>query len=652
MHSADQPSNDIETDNLVSPTRSVNSYFESRGILLNIATGLGKEPEKVLLKQLKGPSHGQLVARNATGIAFTYHADAGYLGVDQLVFEVEILGKKFKVIQTLVIHNSGNLDYPTNAAQELFDKFCPSDKGSSLNIIELPTDGFVSDEELAKLHSMVSFALGSGTLGNDGLSFADLPGAAVGQTIGSSITLDTNAAGNNWFIDTTPNLNEEWLPTSNPNEWVAKAGSAAEGKMDILSVLLHEYGHALGIDHSADNGDYMAPTLTAGVRRLPSAAELALMQQLVGQAKATLVESTPTLALPLQGGGNSAPGFPTIPLSTSFIGFLGLLRGSRYGGVSISPDVSTLVTNYEVAANVTLLNGSLNSADGWATQGGVEIGNGAAVMREVSTSQTRLNQVFALNPTDRFLSFTLSGTALDNLTGAPDDAFEVALLDANTGTSLLGGTGQTRSDAFLNLQADGTQNAANCVTCINNADGSRTYRIDLSGIPAGSTANLVFDLIGFGENNSHVTVSDVRLSGLPQLHDDAASMQEDGTLAFNPFAQVDNAAVLQLGSHIVDAPAHGTVTVNADGTFAYTPAADYFGADSFTYRLSDGPLESNLATVTLTVTPVNDAPVAADVQAMTAEDTPLVIALGAYASDVDSTTLTTQIVAGRVRMLA
>ncbi len=169
-----------------------------------------------------------------------------------------------------------------------------------------------------------------------------------------------------------------------------------------------------------------------------------------------------------------------LPLSSSFIGFLGLLRGSRYGGVSISPDAKTLVTQYAVAANATLTNGSLNAADGWSTQGSVDIGpstgsgqaGGAAVMREVSGSQTRLSQVFMVNQRDRFLSFTLSGTALDNLTGAPDDAFEVALLDANTGASLLGGAGLTRSDAFLNLQADGTQYAANCVTCINNADGS------------------------------------------------------------------------------------------------------------------------------------------------------------------------------------
>ena len=51
--------------------------------------------------------------------------------------------------------------------------------------------------------------------------------------------------------------------------------------------------------------------------------------------------------------------------------------------------------------------------------------------------------------------------------------------------------------------------------------------------------------------------------------------------------------------------------------------------------MSDGGLDSNLATVSLTVTAVNDAPVVADVQATTAEDTALVIALGAHGSDVD-----------------
>ena len=55
-------------------------------------------------------------------------------------------------------------------------------------------------------------------------------------------------------------------------------------------------------------------------------------------------------------------------------------------------------------------------------------------------------------------------------------------------------------------------------------------------------------------------------------------------------------------------PSHGSLTLNANGSFTYTPDANYNGPDTFTYRASDATLTSNLATVTITVSAVNDAP--------------------------------------------
>uniref|UniRef100_UPI0031CE1669 Ig-like domain-containing protein n=1 Tax=Chitinophaga sp. TaxID=1869181 RepID=UPI0031CE1669 len=69
-------------------------------------------------------------------------------------------------------------------------------------------------------------------------------------------------------------------------------------------------------------------------------------------------------------------------------------------------------------------------------------------------------------------------------------------------------------------------------------------------------------------------------------------------------------------------PAHGTAIVNADGTFTYSPNANYNGPDLFTIQLNDNHGGTTTVTITITVTPVNDAPTAADQTITTPEDTP------------------------------
>ncbi|MEX2173763.1 MAG: Ig-like domain-containing protein [Pirellulaceae bacterium] len=88
---------------------------------------------------------------------------------------------------------------------------------------------------------------------------------------------------------------------------------------------------------------------------------------------------------------------------------------------------------------------------------------------------------------------------------------------------------------------------------------------------------------------------------------------------------------------VVNQPLHGTVLLNGNGSFTYTPAANYNGPDSFTYKANDGTLDSPVATVNLSVTAVNDAPVVASDAHTTAEDTPLTIAVaqGVLANDTD-----------------
>jgi len=87
-------------------------------------------------------------------------------------------------------------------------------------------------------------------------------------------------------------------------------------------------------------------------------------------------------------------------------------------------------------------------------------------------------------------------------------------------------------------------------------------------------------------------------------------------------------------------PTHGTITsFNSNGAFVYVPTANYFGTDSFTYKAWDGTVYSNIATVHITVTSVNDAPVVGDIPSQTIAEgsTFTTISLDNYVSDVDNT---------------
>jgi hypothetical protein len=92
---------------------------------------------------------------------------------------------------------------------------------------------------------------------------------------------------------------------------------------------------------------------------------------------------------------------------------------------------------------------------------------------------------------------------------------------------------------------------------------------------------------------------------------------------------------------IVSGPSHGTLT-GSGANRTYTPAAQYNGPDSFTFKVNDGQLDSNTATLSITVDALNHAPVAQDGSLTTDEDTAKTVAL--QASDLDGNSLAYSIV--------
>ncbi len=303
---------------------------------------------------------------------YRYNPKVGFEGTDRFVMQVEKSGIKVKIYYVIEV-----------LGDEAAAGYCPKEFWKISSNLPTGTDDYTNWQNTATLSEMLANASQSLT------SFSDLAGTAVGETKGegstAQITLDSTAAGHNWFIDTTPSNNEEFLPTSDPEVWIAKAGSDAAGKMDMLSVLLHEYGHALGIEHSSDSADYMAASLQPGERRLPSAEELGLMARLVAAIKSESNDqsdpSSPT-----------TPDQPGLPLASIGLAALARLRRGDYGW-TLSIDQSKLVQRVNVNAlsqdvqqllqKETAIHSTLqqdNSA--WQTAGNVSTSNNDITLAE------------------------------------------------------------------------------------------------------------------------------------------------------------------------------------------------------------------------------------------------------------------------------
>jgi hypothetical protein len=87
-----------------------------------------------------------------------------------------------------------------------------------------------------------------------------------------------DAAGYGWFIDPTPWTNTAFAQPVTPTEFESRGSSPAVGREDLLTVVMHELGHTLGLDDLVPSQapyDLMAETLPTGVRRLPSAQDRA-----------------------------------------------------------------------------------------------------------------------------------------------------------------------------------------------------------------------------------------------------------------------------------------------------------------------------------------------------------------------------------------
>ena len=121
-------------------------------------------------------------------------------------------------------------------------------------------------------------------------------------------------------------------------------------------------------------------------------------------------------------------------------------------------------------------------------------------------------------------------------------------------------------------------------------------------------------------NIATVTITVGAVNDAPVAVDDAALTTEEAAVSGSVLGNDTDTEGTPLTATLGVGPANGLLTLGSNGSFTYTPNANFNGTDTFTYTASDGPAVSNIATVTITVGAVNDAPVAVDDAALTTEE--------------------------------
>jgi subtilisin family serine protease len=166
------------------------------------------------------------------------------------------------------------------------------------------------------------------------------------------------------------------------------------------------------------------------------------------------------------------------------------------------------------------------------------------------------------------------------------------------------------------------------------ADGSITYFPDPGYQGSDGFDYTISDGAG-GTDIGQVTVSVVPVNHPPVAVDDSLSTAEDTSASLDPLANDTDPDGGSLVLTEVTQPAHGSATLLPDGSVSYTPAANYHGPDAFGYTVDDGAGATANGSISITVTPVNDAPVAVNDVATTPEDNAVNLAVAANDTDVD-----------------
>jgi len=172
---------------------------------------------------------------------------------------------------------------------------------------------------------------------------------------------------------------------------------------------------------------------------------------------------------------------------------------------------------------------------------------------------------------------------------------------------VLGNDSDTEDDSLTATLTDSTDHGSLSLS----PDGAFSYAA-LSGF-AGTSDSFAYAVSdpGGGVDTTTVQITVVQVNRPPVATADSFEVPEDSALTVAAPGVLDNDSDPNgdsLSAAVLTGVSNGSLSLDADGGFTYTPAADFAGEEAFSYQVSDGQGETAQATATIAVTPVNDAP--------------------------------------------
>ena len=554
---------------------------------------------------LGSPDHGS-VEMGPDG-SFTYTSDANWHGTDSFTFRAYD-GWDYSSPATVTITVTGVNDDP------------------------------VANDDTGTINSPVTIDVLSNDIDVDGdtLTVTGITQPAHGTVVDNgdgtlTYTLDAGYEGEDSFTYTisdghggtdTATVRVTFMPTAWANQDIGGVGAGGSASYSAAAGTYTVIGSGIGVRDSSDEFHYLYQTLDGdgeiyahvlSVDNTYAWAQAGLMirQSLDAGSQNVLMAITPTMGTSFQsrsiaGGGTSY----TDPLDGVAAPYwLRLVRtGDTFSGY--------------------------RSADGtnWSLLDSATIGMSETVYIGLAVSSLKEGGLC----TAEFGNVTVIGGADPNQN--PVAVNDSATTDEDTAVTVGVLANDTDPDEDA-LVISGFSDPAHG-TVSDNGDGTLTYTPAANYHGSDSFTYTVSDGRG-GTDTATVNVTVSSVNDDPVAVNDSAATDEDNAVTISVLASdtdVDQGDTLAVSSFTQ--ATHGTVSDNGDGTLTYTPVANYHGSDSFTYTVSDGRGGTDTATVNVTVSSVNDTPVALDDTAVTPQNASIVVNVLDNDTDADGDTLT------------